>query len=278
MIPLSQPKNIDEKFTNSILQKINYGAFGLHLVSAIAVAIAFGVVNKKANFDTNLWSYKITQISDDDRDIDLVSYPYLDIGTIPLETLVVVIFFITSLFHIFYATSPLYYTEINNGYNRYRWLEYGITSSLMIFVLCIISGVKDFDTVILLTFMNGFLMSFGYFFEMSQERQAKLISLVMGFFMLLVIWFTIFRNFFYRVDEVNKVSTRKIPTWIYGVLIPMFFWWISFGLVAMIRYIKGGDPRKYEFFYILLSYLSKAFMGYYLTYGILREPEPEKPK
>ena len=262
------------KFSDSLLKKINWGAFGLHLASAIGVAIAFGVVNKKANFDTNLWSYEITSISDDDRDIDLVVEPYLQVGTIGLETLVAVIFFITAMFHLFYATSSFYTSEVSKGYNRVRWFEYAITSSLMIFVLSIISGVKDFDTVILLTFMNFFLMSFGYFFEMTPGKEGKLISIVLGFLMLVVIWSVIFRNFGYRVTEVDRVSKRKVPVWVYGVLIPMFFWWTSFGIVALYRYIKGGDPRKYEFLYILLSYLSKAFMGYYLTYGILREPEP----
>ena len=255
------------------LQKVNWGAFGLHLASAIGVAVAFGVMNKTANFDTNLWTYEVVNISDDDREIEMIAEPYLHVSTIALETIIVAIFFITAMFHVFYATSSFYPTEISKGYNRVRWVEYAVTSSLMIFVLSIISGVKDFDSVILLTFMNFFLMSFGYFFEMSQKNEGKLVSIILGFLMLLVIWFVIFRNFGYRVSEVNKVSTRKIPVWVYGVLIPMFFWWSSFGLVALVRYFKGGDPNKYEFMYILLSFLSKAFMGYYLTYGILRESE-----
>ena len=256
------------QFTNSLINKLNYGAFALHLVSALALIAVFSSIRKEVNFDTGLWSYKITSISDDDRDINLEAYDYLNVHTIALQTILVLIFLITAIFHIYYARSKFYQDEINRGYNRIRWIEYAITSSLMIFLLSILSGVKDFDAILSLCVINATLMSFGYFFE---TTSSKVLSLSIGFILLIFVWFIIFRNFGYRVQEVESLD-RKLPTWIYGVLTPMFFWWTSFGVVATYQYIKGGDFKKYEFFYILLSYLSKAFMGYYLAYGMLREP------
>ena len=35
---------------------------------------------------------------------------------------------------------------------------------------------------------------------------------------------------------------------------------------------KGYDFTRYERYYILLSYFSKAFMGYYLAFGLNRDP------
>lgn len=253
------------------LQKLNYGAFGLHLASAIGLIITFSIIIKKVNFDSNLWSYKIVDLSDDKRDIDLESYTYVEVDTVALETLLVLMFLITALFHLFYARNKDYNKEIEKGYNRYRWVEYSITSTIMIFILSIISGVKDFDAVLSLCALNAVLMSFGYFFEISILDQAKYTSLVIGFLILIFIWFIIFRNFAYRVDEVNNNTHEKVPEWVYGVLIPMFVWWISFGVVAALNYYKGGSFIKYETYYIILSYMSKAFMGYYLAYAILRE-------
>lgn len=256
---------------DKLLKNLNYGAFGLHLASAIGLIITFSIIRKELNFDTGLWTYKITSISNDDRDITLEPYDYFNVGTIPLETILVLIFLITSFFHIYYARSRFYRKEISKGYNRLRWLEYSITSSMMIFILSILSGVKDFDAVLSLVVINATLMSFGYYFELTNDNTSKILALTIGFILLFFIWVVIFRNFAHRIDEVQKLD-RDIPSWIYGVLIPMFFWWSSFGIVAITKYLKGGDHRTYEFYYIILSYLSKAFMGYYLAYGILREP------
>ena len=252
------------------LQKLNYGAFGLHLASAIGLIVTFSIIVKKVSFDSNLWSYKITTISDDNRDVGLEMYKYVDVDTIALETLLVLMFLITAFFHLFYAMSKNYTKEIKKGYNRYRWVEYCITATIMIFILSIISGVKDFDTVLSLCALNAVLMSFGYFFEISTDNQAKYTALIVGFLILVFIWFIIFRNFAYRISEVNNNTQEKVPDWVYGVLIPMFFWWTSFGFVAIMNYYKGGKFIKYETYYIILSYLSKAFMGYYLAYALLR--------
>jgi len=259
------------KITNSLLKKLNYGAFSLHLASALALILTFSIVRKKVNFDTGLWTTKITTISEDDRNITLEPYTYIDVDTIALETILVLIFLITAIFHIYYAKSDFYKREISKGYNRLRWLEYSITSTLMIFLLSILSGVKDFDAVLSLCAINATLMSFGYYYELSKDKISKVLALSIGFLLLIFIWYVIFRNFFYRVDEVDKAG-REVPFWVYSVLLPMFFWWTSFGIVATYQYFKGGDFKNYEFYYIILSYLSKAFMGYWLAYGMLREP------
>ena len=265
-------KYINMNITNSLLQKMNYGAFALHLASAIGLIVTFSIIRKELNLDTGLWTYKITNISSDDRDITLEAYNYHDVHTITLESILVLIFLITACFHIYYARSEFYNRELEKGYNRIRWLEYAITSTLMIFILSIISGVKDFDTVLSLCIINATLMSFGYYFELSNDNLSKILSLIIGFILLLFIWFIIFRNFGYRISEVEALD-REFPLWIYGVLTPMFFWWLSFGIVATLQYFKKGDFKTYEFYYIILSYLSKAFMGYYLAYGMLREPD-----
>jgi hypothetical protein len=253
---------------DNLITKLNYGAFGLHLASAIGLTIAFSIIKKDVSFDTGLWAFKITSISEDNRDITLEAYDYLNVSTISLETILVLIFLITAMFHIYYARSKFYKEELNRGYNRIRWLEYAITSSLMIFILSILAGVKGFDSILSLCVINATLMSFGYYFELAKDNISKILSLSIGFILLLFIWFIILSNFGYRIKEVTGLG-KELPIWVYGVLTPMFFWWISFGLVASYQYIKGGDFKKYEMYYIILSFLSKAFMGYYLAYGML---------
>lgn len=269
---------LSEKINSLKLSKLNYYAFWLHLLSAIGVAIAFGVLKKEINFNTTLYTYKVTNIQGD-RNQDVTfdfgeNSPHIEVKSYSLQALVAIIFFITALFHYYYYKSKNYYKEISRGYNRYRWVEYGITATLMIFVLALISGIKELYTVLFLVCSSIVLMSFGYFFEMSKDRKVKLSALIMGFFIFTYSWAVFLANFFPNIQSTKDLGF-EIPSWVYAVLLPMIFWWFSFGLVAILNFRaykkKGYDYSRYEKYYIFLSFMSKAFMGYYLTFGLTRD-------
>lgn len=261
------------------LTTLNYYASILHALSAIGVTAVFYAKGQEANFDTSLYSYKISSISTDDKKVKLEYYEVTKVSTRTLESIIAAIFLITSFFHSFYATdgfgSGVYLKEIRRGYNRFRWLEYGITSTMMIFVLSIISGIKDYDTVYELCALNAILMSLGYFLELGVNKEVKIIALVLGFLLVAVIFTTLLRNFYLRLKEVDDLG-RDLPSWLNFVLIPMLIWWTSFGVVALLNVINQGRPdydfARYEKYYIYLSFLSKANMGYYLTFGLTRDP------
>lgn len=260
------------------LTQLNYYAALLHALSGLGVSIVFLSENEDANFNTDLYSYRIKGLSSDDRQVELEYYRAVKVSTKALEAIITLIFLITAFFHTFYSTDGFgtgaYLNEIKKGYNRYRWLEYGITSTMMIFVLAIISGVKDLDTVYELCVMNAILMSLGFFLELGVNKQVKTVALTLGFLLVAAIFVTLLRNFYSRMDEVKKLG-RKLPDWLNFVLFPMFFWWLSFGIVAALNVAAQDKPNydfaRYERFYIYLSFLSKASMGYYLTFGLTRE-------
>lgn len=260
------------------LTTLNYYAALLHSLSAVGVTAAFYARGEEANFDTGLYSYKIASITDDDKNVGLEYYEVTRVSTRTLESLIAAIFLITSFFHTFYATdgfdTGIYLREIKRGYNRFRWLEYGITSTMMIFVLSIISGIKDLDTIYELCVLNGLLMSLGYFLEQGVNKEVKIVALVLGFLIVVAIYVTLFRNFYNRLKEVDELD-RDLPDWLNFVLFPMFFWWLSFGIVAAMNVAAQGKPdydfARYERYYIYLSFLAKANMGYYLTFGVTRD-------
>lgn len=276
-----------KNFLNRIsLKNLNNYASILHAISAVVVVLIFYLKGQPANFDTNFYTPKVVELSSDSRSVKLEVKKVADNPTRVLETVIAAIFLITSLFHIFYATngfgSGSYERDLSNSYNRWRWLEYGITSTLMIYIFLILSGVKDVDAAATLCLINAVLMSIGYYLEQMPRKENKIVALVVGFAVVIGIFSIIFRNFFSRVDEVKNVPDPvDLPSWLYGVLIPMFFWWISFGIVAVLNVRAmdkpGYDFKRYERYYIYLSFLSKAFMGYYLAYGFSRDP-PDRQK
>jgi len=267
------------------ISTLNYYAIWLHGLSFLGVLVAFILKNEEANFNTDLFEFKIEALSNGDRDVKLGTKKVASISTETLKTCILLMFALTCLVHIFYYSdafgSGFYSKEISMGRNRFRWIEYAITSTLMVFVGSIISGVKSSDAVFAVTTGNLVLMSFGYFIEMTPSVSSKVVGLVVGFFLLSCLWYIVLNNFYSRVSEVEKLpnpnkpgENRKIPSWVKQVLVPLFIWYTLFGVVSAL-YVRGYsrpdfDFATYERYYIILSYLSKAFMGYYLAFGLTR--------
>lgn len=270
---------------SSNVDTLNYYATWLHGISFLVIFILFITNDEEANFNTDLFETKVTEITEGDRNVTLETSKVATISTVQLKIFILFTFLFTSLVHLFYYTdgfgSGVYKEQIKNSKNVFRWMEYALSSTAMIFVLCIISGIKEADTVMLITLTNAALMSLGYFVEVAPTKKSKIVALTVGFYIFGILWYTILSNFYRRIDEVEDVDhptipgkKREVPSWVKQVLTPMFFWYISFGIVA-IFYVRnydkiGFDFARYERYYIILSYLSKAFMGYYLAYGLTR--------
>lgn len=271
-------------FSNNV-SALNYYAAWLHGLSFGGVLGAFLAKNEDVNFSTQLFRLKVTDLKRGDKDAVLDVVEVTEIKTEILKTCILLMFLITCCFHVYYYTDGYgtgsYTQQLNLGRNTYRWFEYGITSTLMIFVLSIMSGVKNADMVYTICAANLVLMSLGYFIEMLPEKKSKVICLCTGFYLLASIWYVILSNFYRRISEVEDIDNPNVPGgkrevagWVKQVLVPMFLWYLSFGVVALFyvrNYDKPGfDFRVYERYYIILSYLSKAFMGYYLAFGLTR--------
>lgn len=272
---------LSERINNLKLKKLNYYAFLLHLISGIVVAgILFGATDE-INFNTTLYGYKIDTITGDGKSLTFTfgdDGPKVVNSSEALKTIIVLIFLITALFHLFYWRSKRYIDEVRTGKNRFRWVEYAITASMMIYIYNILSGVKDLYTCFLIVILNIVMMSFGYFLEMSRTPESKLTAIIMGFFILSVIFGVAYYQFVANIEAAK--DTFDIPEWVYAVVIAMIFWWISFGVIAVLyyrAYLKGKmDFTRYEKYYVFLSFISKAFMGYYITFGLTRDSPKEK--
>ena len=274
------------KTITNTLSKLNLWAAILHGVSFLAVMIVFLTLRKgKINFPTSLWRLKVKDLSEDNQEFSSMSAKKeVQISTDFLKAAVLLTFALTCIAHIFYYTdgfgSGSYSHQLKSGKNDFRWLEYAITATIMIMVLSTISGVKSTKVYFLLALMNIVLQGIGNMSENASNTQTKIVGLVIGFLLLGGIWYGILDSFYRALDDAKDIPGRDgPPDWVRGVIIPMFVWWLSFGIVALLQTINykkpGYDYRNYEKGYIILSYLSKAFMGYYLAFGLTR-PAPRK--
>lgn len=64
---------------------------------------------------------------------------------------------LSSLAH-FLIAFPLnerYNENLRKGINPFRWYEYSISSSIMIFLICLLSGIWDFWSLVMIFVLNA---------------------------------------------------------------------------------------------------------------------------
>lgn len=270
------------------LKTLNITAAVVHALILIGLLIWFIVREGTTNFNTQLFKYSydpfdadFPQVDDNNPDsTKVVATKMVTLSDWTLKTLVLVYFGFTVFFHIFYATDGFgtgeYSKMIQNGNNWVRWIEYGISSTIMTFLVLIVTGVKDFDAVVLAVVANIAMIMTGQIVEAAKEMSVKIVGLVIGFLLLVVIFAIIFRNFFYNLSQAKKYD-YKVPFYVYAIVFLLFLWYVQFGIVAILNVKNPGNYIKYEKYYIWLSFLSKASLGFFIGFGLTR-PKPEKNK
>ena len=199
-----------------------------------------------------------------------------------------IFFFITGGFHLFYAYSEayggdtgLYRTAITNKNNYFRWIEYSITSTLMLYVIALISGVKDTNVYIMLITNNVAMIYMGQLIETSVQDQQNpylwIIPMIISWGLLLSEWVVIVRDFQMRIKQVsdfinsrNSVSsnTNRIPDWISYTVYILAFFFICFGFISLAGCLFYKDQYdSVEYAYIIASFVAKATLASFVAYG-----------
>lgn len=215
-----------------------------------------------------------------------IDYPQkLDPGiTVNLKPFVILFFAITSLAHVWYAldVGGKYSYQVQGfGWNPYRWFEYSITASLMIFVISIVAGAKELSTALVATLITPGLMFQGFTTEREIHQNALAAgkktgtdsSILWGNFIpawafFALKWYIIF----------NAYATLKSDLGAAGITLQasitqlVFIQFVAFSLFGVVQSIqvygwaRPSAPRywrfeTYEKMYIALSFVAKIALG-----------------
>lgn len=260
----------------------NWIAAAAHGASAIGLAIYFIAKNEgQINFNTDLYDFRIKMNADDPENSELVARKSARVTASTLKILIIVYFLFTTFFHVLYATdcfgTGAYTRALARQNNYFRWIEYAISSTIMTFLISIVTGVKCFDVVILLIFMNICMIATGQIVESSKSFEDVLIALSIGWLLLIGIVFVFFKSFFTALQD-GKENDFNIPSWVYFVIFPLVLWYASFGFVSLWQVFGKYTQQRYlsvEKAYIMLSLFSKINLGYVLAFGLSR-PKAKK--
>lgn len=171
---------------------------------------------------------------------------------------------LSSLFHFIVASGkvfPRYIKGLAKNINIYRWVEYSISSSLMILLIAQITGISDYGALIGIVGVNASMILFGWL----QERYVKpgsgdWLPFIFGCIAGIVPWLIVLIS----VLSPGSPSDATPPGFVYGIIISIFVLFNTFAYVQYKQYSAKGKWKNYlrgERAYIMLSFVAKAALA-----------------
>jgi hypothetical protein len=191
---------------------------------------------------------------------------------IRLGPMVAAFLLISAIAHFLLASPqvfPWYVRNLKRHINYVRWYEYALSSSVMIVVIAMLSGVFDLPTLVLLFSLNATMIFFGLMMELHNQTTKKTnwTSYVMGCFAGGVPWVVVI---WYFVGAVLTSHNGNVPGFVYGIIASLFVFFNVFAVNMFLQYKRVGPWRDYLFGergYILLSLFAKSALAWQVFFG-----------
>jgi len=196
------------------------------------------------------------------------------VTNLKIGPLVALFLFLSSAAHFIIIIPGVYEWYIRNlkkGMNLARWYEYTFSSSLMIVVIAMLTGMYDLPSLILIFTLNAMMILFGLMMELHNQttKRTDWTSFVFGSIAGIVPWIVIAMYFLGAASSVGDT----IPKFVYAILISLFVFFNIFPINMYLQYKKVGKWKDYVFgekVYILLSLLAKSALAWQVFSGTLR--------
>lgn len=127
------------------------------------------------------------------------------------------------------------------GVNPFRWLEYSLSSTIMVVLVAMYAGITQVSAIITIIGANVAMILFGWVQERSNppgRRPADLAPFWFGCVAGAAPWVAI---------TVNLVGSDDVPTFVYGIFFSLFAFFMSFAVNQWLQYRQIGPWRDYGF-------------------------------
>jgi len=180
--------------------------------------------------------------------------------------LAVAIFLGLSAFFHFLVASPQFFPRYAAGLaqsrNYFRWVEYSISSSVMIVLIAQICGVSDVVALVSIFGVNASMILFGWLQEKYETPgNGGWIPFIFGCIAGIIPWL----GLLFYVLAIGGPGDTKAPAFVYGIVISLFVLFNTFAIVQYMQYKKVGKWSDYirgEKTYITLSLVAKSALAW----------------
>ena len=162
-----------------------------------------------------------------------------------------------------------YAADLGRKRNRARWVEYALTSSMMIVLIAQITGISDVGALMAIFGVNAAMIFFGWLQEdYEQPGAGGWLPFIFGCIVGIVPWLII--AFF--VVAPGSTSSAEPPAFVYGIIVSLFLFFNVFALNQFLQYKQAGRWADYlvgERTYITLSLVAKSLLAWQVFAGTL---------
>lgn len=160
-----------------------------------------------------------------------------------------------------------YRANLLRGRNYARWIEYSLSSSLMVVLIAMLPGISDVAALAAIFGVNAAMIGFGLLMEhYEQPGHPNWMSYWFGVLAGAVPWVVI------GIYLWNPGSDVAAPAFVYAIFVSLFVFFNSFALNMVLQYRRIGPWRDYLFgeaVYIALSLLAKSALAWQVFAGTL---------
>ncbi len=172
---------------------------------------------------------------------------------------------LSAFFHFLISSKkvfPKYAEGLKHNQNIFRWVEYSLSSSIMIFLIAQLNGISDYAALLAIFGVNVSMILFGWL----QEKYAKpgdgqWLPFIFGCIAGIIPWIIIV----IQLLSPKGPAGTSAPGFVYGIVISLFVFFNCFALVQYKQYKAKGKWSNYlrgEKAYIVLSFVAKSLLAW----------------
>lgn len=192
---------------------------------------------------------------------------------LPIGPAVAIFFLMSAIAHVSLAfpARSWYERMLARGQNPARWVEYALSSSVMIVVIATLSGIQEIGTLVAIFGINAAMNLFGWSMEAANEGRARpqWLHYVFGCIAGIVPWIVIAIALGTAATEANA---EPIPGFVIAIFVSLFVSFNVFAINMILQYRRIGPWRDYlygERAYMLLSLFAKTILAWQVWFGTL---------
>jgi hypothetical protein len=159
-----------------------------------------------------------------------------------------------------------YERDLGRGINRFRWVEYSLSATLMVLLIAFYSGITDITAVLAIAGANVSMILFGWLQERMNppgRTSTTMVPFWFGTIAGIAPWVAIW---------VNVIGAAEVPGFVFGIVIAEVVFFFSFGLNQWLQYRSVGRWRDYAYgekTYLVLSLAAKSVLAWQIFGGSL---------
>jgi hypothetical protein len=159
-----------------------------------------------------------------------------------------------------------YVSGLEAQHNYFRWAEYSLSSSIMIVLIAMLTGISDIAALIGIFAANAAMIFFGAVQERYEQPGGSLWPFWMGCVVGIAPWLAV------GVYLVSPGSAAEPPTFVYAIFVSLFIFFNIFAINMWLQYRRIGRWRSYTFgeaTYFILSLVAKSALAWQVFAGTL---------